>query len=428
MKTASISSGCTVIACTSAPAGSPSLNASQRCPPTAWRKTPPRPPSVDFTAPTKTCPTVDDMTASRLRLEICRDHTPLFGLVTKLRRSAMVRANFGERSMSDNSTRERRRLGRNGPEVLAIGLGCMSLSGTYGTSDDNAAIPFLQRAIELGVDFLDSSDAYGLGQNEELLGRALKGRRDRVTLATKFGQDRRSGGVNGRPEYVQAACEASLKRLGVDVIDLYFQHRVDPNVPVEDTVGAMSRLIEQGKVRFLGLCEARPERLRRAHAVHPIVAVQSEFSLLYREEAMETRAAIRDLGISFVAYAPLGRSLLAGVVPDFANLAEGDTRARHPRFAGENFQKNRALVERAEAIAADRRCTVAQLSLAWLLAQGPDVVPIPGTKRIERLEENLGALDVHLTPAEIESIAEAVPAGAAAGLRYPEGGMKGVYI
>jgi aryl-alcohol dehydrogenase-like predicted oxidoreductase len=330
--------------------------------------------------------------------------------------------------MSDHATRERRRLGRNGPEVLAIGLGCMSLSGTYGTSDDSAAVPFLQRAIELGVDFLDSSDAYGLGQNEEVLGRALKGRRDKVVLATKFGQDRRSGGVNGRPEYVQAACEASLKRLGVDVIDLYYQHRVDPAVPVEDTVGAMSRLVEQGKVRFLGLCEARPERIRRAHATHPIAAVQSEFSLLYREVADETRVTTRDLGIAFVPYSPLGRSLLAGVIPDFANLSEGDTRKRHPRFEGENFAKNRALVERTEAIAADKECTVAQLSLAWLLAQGPDVIPIPGTKRIERVEENLGALDVRLTPQEIEGIADAVPVGAAAGLRYPEGGMKGVFI
>jgi aryl-alcohol dehydrogenase-like predicted oxidoreductase len=337
--------------------------------------------------------------------------------------------------MSDITKRERRRLGRNGPETLAIGLGCMSLSGTYGTSDDTAAIDLIHRALDLGVDHLDSSDMYGWGHNEELLGRALrslpKGRRDRIVLATKFGQTRQPGGangVNGRPEYVQEACEASLKRLGTEVIDLYYQHRVDPAVPVEDTVGAMSRLVEQGKVRFLGLCEARPERLRRAHAVHPIVATQSEFSLLYREEAMEARAAIRDLGISFVAYAPLGRSLLAGVVPDFDNLAPGDTRARHPRFAGENFSKNRVLVERAEAIAADKQCTVAQLSLAWLLAQGPDVIPIPGTKRIERVEENLGALDVRLTQEEIASIAEAVPAGAAAGLRYPEGGMKGVYL
>jgi len=330
--------------------------------------------------------------------------------------------------MSDKANRERRRLGRNGPEVLAIGLGCMSLSGTYGTSDDDAAVAFLQRAIELGVDFLDSSDAYGLGQNEEVLGRALKGRRDRVVLATKFGQDRRSGGVNGRPEYVQQACEASLQRLGVDVIDLYYQHRVDPNVPVEDTVGAMSRLVEQGKVRFLGLCEARPERIQRAHATYPIAAVQSEFSLLYREVADETRATTRGLGIAFVPYSPLGRSLLAGVIPDFANLSDGDTRKRHPRFEGDNFEKNRALVERVEAIAADKECTVAQLSLAWLLAQGPDVIPIPGTKRIERVEENLAALDVRLTQDEIDGIAEAVPVGAAAGLRYPEGGMKGVFI
>src|SRR6202011_5652579 len=320
-----------------------------------------------------------------------------------------------ERSMSGTAATERRRLGRIGPEVSAIGLGCMSLSGVYGTSDDTAAIPFLRRAIELGVDFLDSSDAYGLGQNEELLGRALAslptGQRDRIVLATKFGQDRRSGGVNGRPEYVQQACEASLQRLGVEVIDLYYQHRVDPAVPVEETVGAMARLVEEGKVRHLGLCEARPERIRRAHAVYPIAAVQSEFSLLYREEATETRKTTRELGISFVAYAPLGRSLLAGAVPDFANLAAGDTRARHPRFEGENFQKNRALVERVEAIAADKRCTVAQLCLAWLLAQGPDVIPIPGTKQIARLEENLGALDVHLTPADIDRISAALPIG-----------------
>lgn len=330
--------------------------------------------------------------------------------------------------MSDGEKRGRRRIGKNGPEVVGVGLGCMSLSGTYGTSDDAAAIPFLHQAIDIGVDFLDSSDAYGLGQNEELLGRALKGRRDKVVLATKFGQRRETGGVDGTPSYVQEACDASLKRLGVDVIDLYFQHRVDPNVPVEDTVGAMKRLVEQGKVRFLGLCEARPERIKRAHAVHPIAAVQSEFSLLYRDVADETRAVTRELGISYVAYSPLGRSLLAGVVPDFANLSDGDTRKRHPRFEGENFAKNRALVERVEAIAADKRCTVGQLSLAWLLAQGPDVIPIPGTKRIERVKENLGALDVTLTPQEVAEIAQAVPKGAAAGLRYPAGGMKGVFI
>ena len=328
-------------------------------------------------------------------------------------------------------TQAKRRIGRNGPEVLPIGLGCMSLSGTYGTSDDKAGEELIRRAVELGVDHFDSSDMYGWGHNEELLGRALKGRRGNVVIATKFGQTRQPGGangVNGRPDYVQQACEASLKRLGLDEIDLYYQHRVDPNVPVEDTVGAMGRLVEQGKVRHLGLCEARPERIRRAQAVHPIAAVQSEYSLLYREEATETCRTTRDLGISFVAYAPLGRSLLAGVIPDFANLAEGDTRARHPRFAGENFQKNRALVERVEAIAADKRCTVAQLCLAWLLTQGDDVLPIPGTKRLERLQENLGALDVTLSPEEVATIAEIIPVGAAAGTRYPEGGMKGVYI
>src|SRR6516165_4157518 len=322
--------------------------------------------------------------------------------------------------MSDTMVTERRRLGRSGPEVSAIGLGCMSLSGVYGTSDDEAGVRLIHRAIELGVDHFDSSDMYGWGQNEELLGRALKGRREGIVIASKFGQTRQPGGANGvdgSPAYISQACEASLKRL-----------RVDPNVPVEDTVGAMARLVEQGKVRHLGLCEARPERIRRAHAVHPIAAVQSEFSLLYREEATETRKTTRDLGISFVAYAPLGRSLLAGVIPDFANLAQGDTRARHPRFAGDNFQKNRALVERVEAIAADKRCTVAQLCLAWLLAQGDDVIPIPGTKQLERLQENLGALDVSLSPDEAKTIAEVIPIGAAAGTRYPEGGMKGVYI
>jgi aryl-alcohol dehydrogenase-like predicted oxidoreductase len=326
---------------------------------------------------------------------------------------------------------QRRRLGKAGPAVSAVGLGCMSLSGVYGASDDAEGVALIRRAIELGVDHFDSSDMYGWGQNEELLGRAVKGRRDGVVIATKFGQTRNPGGANGvdgRPDYVKQACEASLKRLGVDVIDLYYQHRVDTTVPVEDTVGAMARLVEEGKVRHLGLCEARPERIRRAHAVHPIAAVQSEFSLLYREEATETRKTTSELGIAFVAYAPLGRSLLAGVIPDFANLAPGDTRARHPRFEGENFQKNRALVERVEAIAADKQCTVAQLCLAWLLAQGPDVIPIPGTKRISRLEENIGAAQVALSPQEAETIAGVIPVGAAAGTRYPAGGMKGVFI
>jgi aryl-alcohol dehydrogenase-like predicted oxidoreductase len=333
--------------------------------------------------------------------------------------------------MSDTMVTERRRLGRSGPEVSAIGLGCMSLSGVYGTSDEEAGIALIHRAIDLGVDHFDSSDMYGWGQNEELLGRALKGRRNGIVIASKFGQTRRPGGANGvdgSPAYIAQACEASLKRLGVEVIDLYYQHRVDPAVPVEETVGAMARFVEEGKVRFLGLCEARPERIRRAHATHPLAAVQMEFSLLYREEATETRVLTRDLGISFVAYAPLGRSLLAGVVPNLDHLDAGDTRGRHPRFMGDNFAKNRALVERLEAIAEEKACTPAQLALAWLLTQGPDVIPIPGTKRIARLEENLGALDVRLTAAETDRISAAIPIGAAAGTRYPEGGMRGVYI
>jgi len=333
--------------------------------------------------------------------------------------------------MNDMVVAQRRRLGQSGPEVSAIGLGCMSLSGVYGTSDDQAGIALIHRAIDLGVDHFDSSDMYGWGQNEELLGRALKGRRDGIVIASKFGQTQRPGGANGvdgSPAYIAQACEASLKRLGVETIDLYYQHRVDPAVPVEETVGAMAKLVEQGKVRFLGLCEARPERIRRAHAVHPIAAVQSEFSLLYREEATETRKLTSDLGISFFAYAPLGRSLLAGVIPDLAHLDTGDTRGRHPRFMGENFAKNRALVERIEAIAREKSCTPAQLCLAWLLAQGPDVIPIPGTKQVSRLEENLGATRVRLTRAEIDRISATIPIGAAAGTRYPEGGMRGVYI
>jgi aryl-alcohol dehydrogenase-like predicted oxidoreductase len=333
--------------------------------------------------------------------------------------------------MGDAMVTERRRLGKVGPEVSAIGLGCMSLSGVYGTSDEEAGFALIRRAIDLGVDHFDSSDMYGWGQNEELLGRALEGRRNGIVIATKFGQTRRPGGANGvdgSPAYIARACEASLKRLGIEVIDLYYQHRVDPAVPVEETVGAMARLVEQGKVRFLGLCEARPERIRRAHSTHPIAAVQMEFSLLYREEATETRELTRDLGISFVAYAPLGRSLLAGVVPDLDHLEAGDTRGRHPRFIGDNFAKNRALVERLEAIAEEKGCTPAQLALAWLLAQGPDVTPIPGTKQIARLEQNLGAMNVRLSPADIDRISAAIPIGTAAGTRYPEGGMRGVYI
>ena len=270
---------------------------------------------------------------------------------------------------------------------------------------------------------------YGWGHNEGVLGRALRGLRDKVVLATNFGQIQNPGGpngVDGSPAHVQAACEASLKRLGVEVIDLYYQHRVDPKVPIEETVGAMARLVEQGKVRFLGLSEAAPETIRRAQATHPIAAVQTEYSLLYRQEAEETRATTRALGIGFVAYAPLGRGFLTGTIQDFTQV--DGRRAAHPRFQEANFAANRALVVQVEAMAAERGCTPAQLTLAWLLAQGEDVVAIPGTRHLPRLEENLGALAVTLSAEEVARLAAAVPAGAAAGTRYPAGGMKGVYL
>jgi aryl-alcohol dehydrogenase-like predicted oxidoreductase len=308
----------------------------------------------------------------------------------------------------------------------------MSMSGTYGKGDDSQSIAVIHRALDLGVNFFDSSDMYGWGHNEELLGRALRGRRERAVVATKFGQVRNPAGggnlVNGRPEYVPQACDASLVRLGVDVIDLYYQHRLDPGVPIEDTVGAMKRLVEQGKVRAIGLCEVKPSTLRRAHGVHPLAAVQSEFSLLYRTEAEQTLATCRELGISFVAYSPLGRSLLTGHVKTAGDIPADDRRRDHPRFQGDNLARNVQLVERLQRIAGDKGCTVGQLVLAWLLAQGPDVVPIPGTKRTDRLEENLGALAVKLDAGDVTRIAEAVPAGAAAGLRYPEPQMKGVYL
>lgn len=326
------------------------------------------------------------------------------------------------------ATLPHRSLGRTGLSVSAIGLGCMSLSGAYGEAEDGASVDLVRAAIDRGIDHFDTSDMYGWGHNEEVLRAALKGVRDRVVLATKFGQTQNPGGpngVNGSPDYVQQACEASLMRLGVEVIDLYYQHRVDPNVPIEETVGAMQRLVEQGKVRFLGLSEARPETIRRAHAVHPIAAVQTEYSLLYRQEAEETRATTRELGIGFVAYSPLGRGFLTGAIRDFAQI--DGRRAAHPRFQEANFAANRALVARLEAIAAEKGCTPSQLALAWLLAQGEDVVAIPGTRRLDRIEENLGALAVTLTAEEVGRISAAVPAGAAAGLRYPPGAMKAVY-
>jgi aryl-alcohol dehydrogenase-like predicted oxidoreductase len=325
-----------------------------------------------------------------------------------------------------------RTLGQSALTVSSIGLGCMSMSGVYGKIADAESIAVIHHAIDRGINFLDSSDMYGWGHNEELLGRALKGRRDKVALTTKFGQVKNpSGGgnlVNGRPEYVLQACDASLKRLGVDVIDLYYQHRVDPSVPIEETVGAMTRLIEQGKVRCLGLSEAAPATIRRAHAVHPISAVQTEYSLLYRTQAEETLPACRQLGISFVAYAPLGRGFLTGRVQSPSDIPEGDRRREHPRFQDKNFFHNLELVHRFEQIAKEKGCTPAQLALAWLLAQGPNIIPIPGTKRKERIEENIGALDARLDASDVQRISEAVPAGAVAGSRYPEPQMKALYL
>ena len=306
----------------------------------------------------------------------------------------------------------------------------MSLSGVYGASDDSEGIAVVREALDRGITLLDTSDAYGAGHNEELVGKAIKGRRAEVVLATKFGNLGGGGGrtVDGRPEYVPVACEASLRRLGVDVIDLYYQHRIDPTVPIEDTVGAMAKLVEQGKVCALGLSEARPETIRRAHAVHPIAVVQNEFSLLYRAEAEETLKTTRQLQIGFVAYSPLGRGLMTGVVEDPSGMAEGDTRRRHPRFAAENIKYNLSLVHSIEEIAQDRHCTLGQLALAWVLAQGQDIVPIPGTKRKERLLENIGALAVGLTEDDLAQICDTIPVGAAAGLRYPESMMKGLYL
>jgi aryl-alcohol dehydrogenase-like predicted oxidoreductase len=306
----------------------------------------------------------------------------------------------------------------------------MSLSGVYGASSDDAGIALIRDAIDRGVTFLDTSDAYGAGHNETIVGKAIKGRRGEVVLATKFGNLGGRGGkfADGRPEFVIASCEASLKRLGVEVIDLYYQHRIDPSVPIEDTAGAMARLVQQGKVRALGLSEASPKTIRRAHAVHPIAAVQNEFSLLYRTEAEETLRTTRALNIAFVAYSPLGRGLLTGAVTGQSDLADADARRRHPRFAPDNLSHNVTLVQKIEEIARAKKCTPGQLALAWLLARGKDIVPIPGTKRVERLMENIGALSVMLSEAELAQISSAIPVGAAAGLRYPEAQMKSVYL
>ncbi len=320
------------------------------------------------------------------------------------------------------ATIEQRNLGT--LTVPALGLGCMSMSSIYGPAEDDESIALIRYALDRGETLLDTADVYGNGHNEELIGRAIKGRRDQAILASKFGQKRGPAGfaVDGSAAYVQSACDASLKRLGVDHIDLYYQHRVDPNVPIEETVGAMAKLVAQGKVRHLGLSEAAPETIRRAHRVHPIAAVQTEYSLLYRVEAEATLRATRELGIGFVAYSPLGRGFLTGAVKSAADVPGGRADFM-PRYQAQNFDHNRALVAKVEAIASAKRRTVGQLALAWLLAQGKDIVPIPGTKHRARLDENLGALSVKLTPEESAQIGAAIPLGAAAGTRYPEGAM-----
>ncbi len=325
-----------------------------------------------------------------------------------------------------------RRLGRQGPAVSALGLGCMGMSEFYGPSDEREAIATIQRALALGMTFLDTSDTYGLGHNEQLVGRAIREQRRSVFLATKFGivrsADRKQFAVNGRPEYVRAACEASLERLGTDRIDLYYQHRVDPNVPIEETVGAMAELVQAGKVRHLGLSEAAPKTIRRAHATHPITALQSEYSLWSRDPEDEILPTVRELGIGFVAYSPLGRGFLAGRIRRFEDLAPDDYRRNSPRFQGENFAKNLELLGVIEQLAREKGAKPSQLALAWVLAQGEDIVPIPGTRRRSYLEENAAAVSVKLTEQELTRIEQAFPHGAAAGERYTAEMMKRVNL
>jgi len=324
---------------------------------------------------------------------------------------------------------QRRKLGKNGPEVSAVGLGCMGMSISYGEPNDEESIATIHRAIGLGVDLLVTSDAYGSGINEELVGKAIKGRRDKVLIATKFGNVGLGGGVpeglsGGHPDYVPLACDRSLKRLGVDVIDIYGLHRVDAKVPIEDTVGAMKRLAEQGKVRYLALSEAGPQTIRRAHKVHPIAAVETEYSLWSRDAEQDVLPACRELGIGYMAYAPLGRGFLTATIKTLDALLPKDRRREHPRFDPENIKRNAELLKPIEDIAAAKQCTPAQVALAWVLAQGEEVVPIPGTKRRKYLEQNCAALDVRLTADDIERLKQAFPPGVTAGTRYPEKQMK----